>query len=507
MRFSISACILAWAELLTSSAQTFLLFSEKDLLKYDSTQCNEGALYILNHKTAFQCVKGKLFRQQGYVSYTTIADAGKQYALSQINAGIDSGKVKWSVCTIQWHRKGIIKYIDVKCPDSIKWTHVCPLHFPCGNLKFQYIDNQELLNPDSHLLYVRALEPPNQLYALSLKQNKTEPLRYEGNLFFFNGKYPLAKYKIKFAFPDSVYPDLLAAPLLVHYDPTKLVFIFAYAFRKSIGLLKCATDTCQWTNIFTTTRTPYLIGALSGKYLFFFDDGKLKYFNLSQEKIHELDSFPTHMYIYLTASPKASYWCSWCRRYQLWLINPFAGVLYRYEFKTKNAENELLSSKEIYILDSKIYHSYVSRQNEVDSVFAHVPALCDAQRIAGTITSGSLFLRGVLSDNTIWISMQKTVFPCDKFITPEKIHYEEIIRLDHDSLRRFRTAHEKDCWKTVTDDMDELYKYLVFNVDIAPMRLTERNQIIEVYATNILESAVNKTTGILKRFHIHISMF
>ncbi|NPA35207.1 MAG: hypothetical protein GXO48_09800, partial [Chlorobi bacterium] len=61
-------------------AQTFLLFNSDDLAKYDTVGCEDGQVYLLDYKTAFECRGGRFVLREGYVPYGMIADAVRRFA-------------------------------------------------------------------------------------------------------------------------------------------------------------------------------------------------------------------------------------------------------------------------------------------------------------------------------------------------------------------------------------------------------------------------------------------
>ncbi len=484
-------------------AQTFLLFNNDDLVKYDTTDCEHGEVYLLNYRTAFECQDGQFIKREGFIPYGMIADAVRRYAFEQMDAGVDSGSAQWSVCRFKWRKEQGIKYVDIDCPDSIKWFKVCEDNANCGNLQYESIYSKELLRLDSHRIYIHSMGEFGWVYALILKQEENDPFKHSGKLAMYHNDKPVFESPIEFTIPDSVYPDLLDVPILNRYDTTQAFLEFLLPLSRSIGLLRCEGGKCRWAKVVRTISIPYIISSLSGRFAIYFDDGKLKVMDMNNKNIQIVDSFPNYLYLYLTASPRSYYWCEWCRDYKLWILNPFSTMLYRYKFEIGN-DGVVSVSKESYVLDSTIYDQFLRKPSEIDSIYMQIKAMCDAEEEAENTTKGSMFIKGVLADSILWVSTEKIAYPCEKYAFPEEIYLDEIFMIGKNNSERYFLIQDEACINSLMDSLVALNTGTILTMDIVPIYY--ENNTIVVYTTNTLESIMKGVAGRLRKFMIVTQM-
>ncbi len=499
----LTTLLLIWAGSFVGSAQTFLLFNSDNLTKYDTIGCVEGQVYLLDYKTAFECRDGGFVLREGFVPYGMITDAMRRYAFDQMDAGVDSGSAQWSVCRFKWRKEQGIKYVEIDCPDSIRWFNVCGGDANCGNLEYKSIYSIELLKLDYYRIYIRSMEEFRWFYALILKQEEHDPFKYYGRFAIYHNDKPVFENQISFTIPDSVYPDLLDVPVLNRYDTTQGFFEFLLPLNNAIGLLRCEGGKCRWANAVHTVSVPYIVSSLSGRFAVYFDDGKLKVVNVDNKNIQIIDSFPNYLYLYLTASPRSYYWCDWCSDYKLWILNPFSTVLYRYRFQVR--ENGKVSVfTESYVLDSTIYARYLHNPSEIDSIYERIKAMCDAEEVAENTTKGSMFIKGVLADSMLWVSTEKVAYPCEKYAFPEEIYFNEIFIIGENNLERYFIISDELCLNSWEDSLTVLNTETIFTMGNVPIYY-ESNAIV-VYTTNTLESIMKGVAGRLRKFMIVTQM-
>ncbi len=483
-------------------AQAFLLFNNNDLHRYDTSDCEDGQIYLLDYKTAFECQDNRVVLRKGFIPYGMVADAIRSYVFRQIDAGIDTGSQKWSVCEFKWRNERGIKRIEIECPDSIKWIKVCGGDVNCGNLRCENIYSKELLKLDSHRIYIRSMDEVGWIYALVLKQEENDPFKYSGKLAIYINGESVFEGPISFTIPDSVYPDLLDVPILSKYDTALDFFKFLIPLNSGIGVLRCQGGKCQWTNVVRTTSFPYIVGGLSEKFVVYFDDGKLKVVNMNKKTVQIIDSFSNYLYLYLTASPRSYYWCDWCNDYKLWILDPFSTVLYRYKFE--EGKNVVFASKEHYVLDSIIHMRYLHDPSQIDSIYRRIKAMCDAEDETENATQGSMFIKGVLADSMLWVSAERVSYPCEKYAFPEEIYFDEIFVINGSELDRYYLIRDEACLEALIDSIVDLDTEAMFTMDIVPMYC--KGNSIEVYTSNTLESVMKGSAGILRKFTIIFKM-